>query len=281
MFSERLERFIESLGETPSSIEPKIEVSKGAIYKPIKNKKTVGVEVMEKIFSKYPELNLEWLISGNGEMLKNCTNQSEEEKNEYLISVPNAVPNSKSEELGTQMAAEPVVLYLPEPTRQVIMLTQEAAASISGVVSGQQQPEEAGRILLPATMLGQNGAYYGFKVRNDSMHPTLYDGDWVVGRYLEAQEWAEAVNERIYIISTREDGVKIKRVRNRLSERGKLCCRSDNKHYPAFEVPETEIVSLFEVKCRLSFNFPNEPALITERMARLEDRMADLEKKKP
>ncbi len=53
--------------------------------------------------------------------IENCTNRSEQKENGYLI----AVPNSKSEELGGQMAAEPIAGYYPYRAPEVIMLMQE------------------------------------------------------------------------------------------------------------------------------------------------------------
>jgi phage repressor protein C with HTH and peptisase S24 domain len=282
--SERLLQVIDFLGSNPNDFAKRLGYERSqAIYDMLKGKSKPSFDFFEKLLSsEYSELlDLEWLVTGKGEMLKSGTKPGLEGE-ELLIKTTNDSTNdSKKKELLVEIRVdEPAVRYLRQNTREVIMLTQEAAASISGIISGQQHPEEASRVLLPATLLGQNGQYYGFKVRNDSMHPTLYDGDWVIGRYIEPSEWTLVVSERIYILSTREDGVKIKRIRNRLAQRGILRCRSDNKKYPPFEVTETDIVSLFEVKCRLSFSFPNEPALIQERMARLEDRMDDLEHKK-
>ena len=76
MFSNRLKAFIDYLGTSITAFEAKIGVSKGALAKPIKNGKTVGVEVLEKIFNEYPIVNLEWLVAGVGAMLKegNATN---------------------------------------------------------------------------------------------------------------------------------------------------------------------------------------------------------------
>ncbi|PSL26796.1 hypothetical protein [Dyadobacter jiangsuensis] len=70
MFSIRLKAFIDYLGTSITGFEAKIGVSKGALAKPIKNGKTVGVEVLEKIFNEYPQINLEWLVAGAGTMLK-------------------------------------------------------------------------------------------------------------------------------------------------------------------------------------------------------------------
>jgi hypothetical protein len=70
MFSYRLKELISHLGISITAFEAKIGVSKGALAKPIKNGKTVGVEVVEKIFNEYPIVNLEWLVAGAGAMLK-------------------------------------------------------------------------------------------------------------------------------------------------------------------------------------------------------------------
>lgn len=70
MFSNRLKAFIDHLGTSITAFEARIGVSKGALAKPIKNGKTVGVEVLEKIFNEYPDVNLEWLVAGEGAMLK-------------------------------------------------------------------------------------------------------------------------------------------------------------------------------------------------------------------
>jgi hypothetical protein len=70
MFSNRLKALIDNFGTSITSFEASIGVSKGALAKPIKNGKTVGVEVLEKIFNEYPDVNLEWLVAGSGSMLK-------------------------------------------------------------------------------------------------------------------------------------------------------------------------------------------------------------------
>ncbi|TKT89508.1 S24 family peptidase [Dyadobacter frigoris] len=277
MFSNRLETFIKSIRETPTSFETLISATKGSIYKPIKNGKTVGVEILEKIVSNYPQLNLEWLITGAGEMLKDSTKSGSKIENVHLISTPNSTPNSKSKKLGVQNIANPYLPYNSELTKEVIMTKHEAAAGISGILSGDDKDHI--KINLPATMLGWGSKFLGFKVRNDSMHPTLYDGDWVIGRFIDPGEWQEVKNEHIYVISTKTDGIKIKRVRNRLKEVGFLRCKSDNKTVPSFNVESEDIASLFEVRCRISFNFPNEPAIMQEQIRRLEDRLDDIQGK--
>lgn len=88
MFSNRLKAFIDHLGTSITAFEAKIGVSKGALAKPIKNGKTVGVEVLEKIFIEYPNVNLEWLVAGAGVMLKEgyVTNEGPDTKDTVTLS---------------------------------------------------------------------------------------------------------------------------------------------------------------------------------------------------
>lgn len=44
--------------------------SNGRIQKFIKNNNVFGVDVMEKIASNFPQLNLYWLLLGEGEMIR-------------------------------------------------------------------------------------------------------------------------------------------------------------------------------------------------------------------
>ncbi|WAC12240.1 helix-turn-helix domain-containing protein [Dyadobacter pollutisoli] len=91
MFSERLKHLIEYLGISITSFEASIGVSKGAIAKPIKNQKTVGVEVLGKILIKYSNVNLEWLVCGVDSMLKdnrdNRQGNIEDHPSENLITI--------------------------------------------------------------------------------------------------------------------------------------------------------------------------------------------------
>lgn len=70
MFSERLKQLIDVIGISITAFETSIGVSKGALAKPIKNKRSVGVEVLEKILTSYPNVSLDWLVLGIGEIFK-------------------------------------------------------------------------------------------------------------------------------------------------------------------------------------------------------------------
>ena len=66
-----IERFFEYLdkkGLKHTPIEKELGLSNGYLGKMLKRKGTIGDEVLQKIFSFFPELNIIWLMTGNGEM---------------------------------------------------------------------------------------------------------------------------------------------------------------------------------------------------------------------
>lgn len=64
---ERLVTFIEYKGVTKNAFEVKCGLSKRYVSN---IGKTIGADVLEKVTATYPELNTEWLLSGNGKMIK-------------------------------------------------------------------------------------------------------------------------------------------------------------------------------------------------------------------
>ena len=89
MFSIRLKQLIDHYGTSITAFESVIGVSKGAIAKPIKNNRTIGVDVLEKIIAKYP-VDVQWLVSGQGSILKDVDsdlNTSTHQTLENLITI--------------------------------------------------------------------------------------------------------------------------------------------------------------------------------------------------
>lgn len=64
---ERLKKFIKSQGLTISSFEKSINVSNGYVNSISKG---IGGEILLTILEKSPNLNMNWLLTGEGEMLK-------------------------------------------------------------------------------------------------------------------------------------------------------------------------------------------------------------------
>lgn len=115
-----------------------------------------------------------------------------------------------------------------------------------------------------------NRSYRMFEVEGVSMAPTLSDRDRVIC------EWVPSLNEvrenRVHVVIHR-DGVAIKRVLNRVPERGKIYLKSDTlthrANYPIKEIHAADILELWYVNLKVSSDL-SEPAEIYHRVADLE-----------
>ena len=67
---ERIKRFIEAEGLSAAAFEKEIGASNGYVNS---ISKSIGIDKLNLVLEKYPNLNLEWLITGKGTMLKNKT----------------------------------------------------------------------------------------------------------------------------------------------------------------------------------------------------------------
>lgn len=71
--NERILRFIQSLGITVSEFERLCNLSNGAVSKMGDNTRT---STIDKISKTYPSLNITWLRTGDGDMLKGSITQT-------------------------------------------------------------------------------------------------------------------------------------------------------------------------------------------------------------
>ena len=67
---ERLKQYIDYKGIAISTFERSIGMSNASFGKSLKNHGTIGANKLETILNVYPDLNPIWLLTGQGQMLK-------------------------------------------------------------------------------------------------------------------------------------------------------------------------------------------------------------------
>ena len=67
---ERIEIFMHFKKISPHAFEQKIDLSNGYFSKQLKNLGSVGSDILIKIYLAYPELDILWILTGEGQMLK-------------------------------------------------------------------------------------------------------------------------------------------------------------------------------------------------------------------
>lgn len=237
--------------------------------------------------SKLFEISETELIHSNLEdgnlILKN--RESKKQKNGNLIGNPIGNLNAGFEpvlgkNLGYQKPQMPAVITVDSAGNEAIVHVPVKARA--GYLIGYGDQEYIGG-LQTYSLPGFHGkTYRSFEVEGVSMRPTLQPRDWVVGEWLES--FSDIRENRVHIIVTKNDGILIKRVLNRISERGKLYLKSDtiqNRHdYPTLELDPADIAEIWYARVRFGSDF-SEPSEIFRRIDDLEIEMMELKKRIP
>ncbi len=102
--SARLEQVIDSLGIVQSKFAEETGLSKQTLHSTIKRKAQLKTDVLEKIANAYPNINLEWLILGQGNMWKEKVRDKDKTKEELLLKIKSLEDKIKvlSYTLGTK-----------------------------------------------------------------------------------------------------------------------------------------------------------------------------------
>jgi phage repressor protein C with HTH and peptisase S24 domain len=208
----------------------------------------IKLEHLMAISSKF-NVTLDWLATGK------------EAPAQLLNDVKVEVVSSKR---GDQL---PRVVTVDSQQKDNIVLVPVRAAA--GYLSGYGDPEFISSLPSYRIPNMQNGTFRMFQVGGHSMYPTLHDGAFVIGEWVE--NWQRDIkDDRVYVVVSQNEGVVVKRVLNRLKKYNNLFCKSDNrKDYPSFPISLPDILEVWEVKSSLLFQLPN-PADIYDKMNDLE-----------
>jgi transcriptional regulator with XRE-family HTH domain len=123
-----------------------------------------------------------------------------------------------------------------------------------------------------------NATYRMFEVDGPSMAPNVLHGDRIIGEWID--ELDKIRDNRVYVI-VHKGGVAVKRVVNRLKERGKLYLKSDtiaHRHeFPTMEVDPEDVREVWYGRMKISSDF-TEPAEVYHRIADLETDMMEMKR---
>jgi transcriptional regulator with XRE-family HTH domain len=115
-----------------------------------------------------------------------------------------------------------------------------------------------------------NSTYRMFEVDGPSMAPNVLHGDRIIGEYIDSLD--KVRDNRVYVV-VHKGGVAVKRVINRLEERGKFYLKSDtiaHRHeFPTIEIDPEDINEIWYGRMKISSDF-SEPAEVYHRLADLE-----------
>lgn len=196
-----------------------------------------------EILLKYPDVSPEWLLTGNGEMLKS-------ERATEVIKTPRVEVIAPIKVEGRSLMPKVIVLKDEDVEEERIPLVPVMAQA--GYLQGYDDPQYIKELPMYNLPGMRNGTFRIFQVEGLSMYPTLQSGSYVVGQFVE--DWEHISDNRIYVVVSTE-GVIVKRVLNRIEKYGSLYCKSDNRVFPHINVRLKDVKEIWECKMHLSFDF--------------------------
>ena len=144
MILERIKQYIDYKSISVAAFEKSIGMSNASYGKCLKKGGAIGTDKLENILSVYPDISPNWLLTGNGEMLRNTTELT--------------------------------------PTKDGTGIPLIPVEAMAGCFTGSQTVllQECDRYVVPAF----KNADFLIYVRGDSLQPRYYSGDMVACKML-------------------------------------------------------------------------------------------------
>lgn len=209
---ERLEHFIAAMGYSVREFERAIGVSNGTV-RHITD--ALSANLKEKISANFPQLNMNWLLTGEGEMLR----------------------SSKAAPSQPDVNERPVLKEVTKGGLPLIPI--DAVAGFNGWDESGVSELDCTHYDVPDFEMAH--ADFLIRVSGSSMYPKYSSGDILACRKIDEitfLQWG-----KIYVIDSRQ-GAMVKRLFPMEGNADMILCKSDNPNYPPFELPKEEIRSL-------------------------------------
>lgn len=224
----RIYKIIDCKGVTVNEFSNKIGVSNGYFAKQRSSNGNIGSQIIEKIVNMYPDISLEWLILGKGEMCIENSNNS------------NTVNSISTEKAPHYILNQEVPLYDVSAAAGCVMLFQDT----NGIV-----PIDT--IKIP-NLAKCDGAIVA---RGDSMYPIIKSGDLILYKVMQGLEyiiWGET-----YIVCYEAYGdfyTVVKYVKRSTETEGNIILLSQNEHHQPFEIHISQVKSMALVRASVRYN---------------------------
>lgn len=207
MVKERLIEFIKYKGLSLSKFEKYVGLSNGYVYNISKG---IGSDKLQRILTKFPELNQDWLINGEGEMLASHQEKASEQ---------------------SESMKEYETWLLPMDSH---------GGSLSGIPADGTLLQNCERVISPI-----KGVDFAISVYGDSMAPEYPSGSRVLIKRINPESFIEW--GRTYVLDTC-NGVLIKEVLHCQRE-GYITCHSINPDpkYADFDIPMADVYGMYRV----------------------------------
>lgn len=221
----RIKQYIDYKGVKVGAFEKQVGMSNGSFASQLKKNKTIGVDKLENIIKRYSDINIEWLMTGKGDMIKLDTL---EERKSSVYKKINKDDNAE------------IPLYDIQTTEEIIDLF------------GSNENQKAVDFIRIPKISECDGAMC---ITGDSMYPLLKSGDIVAYKKIYNLE-SNIVWGEMYLIYVSNDGNEsfFTRFLKKADREDYVQFVAQNPHHQTIEFPISSIKALALVKGSIRVN---------------------------
>nr|DAJ31137.1 MAG TPA: CI repressor [Caudoviricetes sp.] len=234
--NERLRTLQKVLGYTSQqAFADALGIKQGSLSDIYRAKNGIGVSGQIKIALSKHGVNIDWLDTGEGEMLRMAEEKAEEKPHHIESNV------------------RPVL----EGEREWVEIPLVPYRARAGVLSGFGDPDwqEGKQTMHVLVDRRLRGDYLIYEVEGDSMDDgttnSFLEGDFLLCRVLPKSEWQYGIKKRTMtfcVIATEAEGVVLKQVTRHDKAEGVITCHSLNPAYDDYEVNLSDVQAIFYVE---------------------------------
>lgn len=239
--TERLSNLVFMFGNSVNAFAKNIGVDTANLNKMVKGQQSITKKTVQKIISAYPQVSEEWLLTGEGTMLKGQQPQQ--------YNSPNAVigNNNVVQSHNTYGSKIPNVITEKETAPLVpISLAKRENVDLYKVM---REPNLQAEHITRVNSFAELDFYYS--VSDDSMRPDFKCGDILALRAID--EGSYIINGNIYVLDTISYGLILRVIKQR-GDVYECSTLQDTDRYEPFNVPITDVFRVYNIKGLLRTN---------------------------
>ena len=231
---DRIKLFLKEHGISQRKFEIAIGKSNGYVNNIVK---TISADALNSIAKAYPELNTEWLLTGEGEMLKSKQDENKE--------VPYLVTNSGTKYYDLENGQyRMVVPFVPVNAYAGYLDEYKGVEFVDSLSERDFYVREL-----------HYGKYFAFEIKGDSMDDdskrSISDRDVVLARELGRDHWKDGLRIKDYAawIIILKNNILCKQIIDQDLDKGTITCHSLNPspEYCDFVLKLDDIHQLFNI----------------------------------
>lgn len=223
-------------GNSVNAFAKNIGVDTANLNKMVKGQQSITKKTVQKIISAYPQVSEEWLLTGEGEMLRHAPSQNVTENNNIVGNsntgnntiINNTQPNKDENAPPTKLIVPKYLTSLPNTDVYKVLKADGHTMQLDSMTA------------IPP----YNNFDFYYMVRQDSMKPLFKEGDVLALAHTE--RGSDIIQGASMIIDTNDFGFLLRRI----YDRGDYYeCRiiNENSSFETQNIAKTKVIRLYRI----------------------------------